>query len=527
MRARLLTAVSLVLLVGGAGAQQVKPRITVRVRQVAGTSLYLDVGTRNGLATGDTLDISSDSTGTSVGRLAVTASTESRSVLSFVGEPFPVTRGATLTLHLLREPEELPGTEAPAAASPARPARASPKPRVTRAPVQRPSPHGRIGLDVSADRSSTRVGTEDPATVDRTFATPAFRFDATVPGVMGGFRLRTSMRLSYRYSSDELFEPASSIRVYAAALERDFTAVPLRVTLGRFRSPFESYSGFWDGALLRYGHRVGVGAIVGFEPDRWDERPSTSTPKVTVFVDGSSGGPGWRWSGDFSAHAVRPTDSLPDHTFFGASQRLSAGRLHVAHDLQVDRGSQGNGWRLSRLRINGSLDLAAGLVLRGAFARREPWVQGLGLAFFAPRNTRVEAGLGLRGRVGFVAVDGSRGTDASGRETWGGSGSFSLDELPGLSRFGVSGTVARWSGAYGTTLSAAPSVSLQLDPAWLRLGYRYNRSDFLDRVAATQAIESALDIPFASGLRAMGRARIEWGAILRGQSFDLGLYRIF
>jgi hypothetical protein len=547
---RLLRAAWLVLALlgvpaGRARAQEVRreaPTITVRVRQVAGSSVYLDVGTRHGLARGDTLDVGrAGSTGPTgptgpIGRLTVTASTETRSVLSFAGTPFPVTRGASLTIRLLREPAEAVPEPAAAGAAPrvgAPPARSDPAPatatsgasRGATAPVG-PRPHGRIGLDVTAARTTTRVGTVDPTDVDRTFATPSFRFDATVPRALAGFQLRTSVRLAYRYSSEDLIRPAASTRVYAATLERVFTAVPMRVALGRFHSPVESYSGFWDGALLRVGRDVGVGTIVGFEPDRWNERPSFTSPKATVFVDASARGSGWRWAGDLSAHALRPTDSLPEHTFFGASQRVSVGPLRVGHDLQLDR-EEGGGWRVSRVRVNGSLEVGAGFQVRGGFARRETWISGLTEAFFAPRGERVDAGLSLRGPAGFISVDGSRVSDRSGRHSRGITGSFSLDQLPGMPVAGLWGSVARWTGPYGSTITAAPSLSFRVRPAWLRTGYRYSRSDYLDRLNETHAVEGSLDVPFSSGLRATGRMRLEWGGTLNGQSFDLGLYRIF
>jgi len=550
----LLRAAGLALALLGASvcpvvAQATAPTITVRVRQVAGSSIYLDVGTRHGLATGDTVEVSREDTAAAVGRLAVTASTGTRSVLAFAGEAFPVTRGETLTLHLLREPaEEVPEAAAPRAATAT--AAAGPAPAAASAagvgtgartstpgtmprPVGRPArereaprPHGRIGLDFSANRSTTRVGGVDPVDVDRTFATPAFRLDATVPEAIGGFRLRTSMRLAYRYSSEEIVQPASSARVYAAVLEREFTAVPLRVALGRFHSPVESYSGFWDGALLRLGGALGVGAIVGFEPNRWNERPSFTSPKATLFMDASARGNGWRWTGDLSAHALRPTDSLPDHTFLGASQRVTLGPLRLSHDLQLDQERDG-GWRMSRVRVSGSLELGGGVQLRGGFSRRETWIQGRDQAFFAPRNERVDAGLSLRAGTGSISLDGSRGADRDGRRSWGTTGSLSLDPLPGTSVVGLWGSVARWSGPFGSTVTAAPSLSFRLRPAWLRTGYRYARSNYLDRLNETHAVEGSLDVPLASGLRVNTRMRVEWGGTLTGQAFDLGLYRIF
>lgn len=513
-------------------AQDSGPRVTVRVRQVAGATLYLDMGTRHGLATGDTLQVARDSVSAPVGRLVVTASTETRAVLTFADAAFPVTRGETLTLTLRREPAEAVATP-PARPTvektpePRRPPAASP-PAATSTVHSPPAAvgrraHGRIALDVAANRSVTTVGEADPIDVDRRFATPAFRLDATVPDAVGGFRLRTSIRLAYRYSNANQIQPATSTRVYAAALERDFTGVPVRLALGRFHSPVESYSGFWDGVFFRYGRDLGVGAIVGFEPDRWDERPSTSLPKATVFVDGMRRGRDWRWSGDLSAHVVRSTDSLAAHTFVGATQRITVGALHIGHDIQVDQDPAGGSWRVSQLRLRGALDLGAGVQLRGGFSRRETWLQWLPDHPFAPRSDRVDAGLAVQGASGYLAVDGSTSRTASGRRTKGGTASFFL--APGA--VGFTGSLSRWSGEYGSMWSAAPGVSFSLDPAWLRLGYRYDRSDYLERLLVTHGVEASLDAPLAEGFRVSGRARVQWGGALAAQSLSVSLSRIF
>ncbi len=518
--------------------QQGPPRITVRVRQVAGPTLYLDVGSRHGIVTGDTLTVLGDSAGSVVGRLVVTAGTETRSVLTFAGPPFPVTRGADLTLQLLRQPEEIPPT-------PTVPQPTAPRPTPT---VREPSPvpsenvatsteasapeqgrrpaHGRLALDLSAVRSNTRVGGADPVDVARTFATPAMRLDLTVPDAVGGLRLRTNMRLAYRYSDRDIVQPAASARVYALALEGELSH-DVRIELGRFRSSWESYSGFWDGALVRLGGTgFGVGAIAGFEPDRWDERPSSAMPKASIFIDGRQRGPGWRWSGDLSAHAVRPKDAEPDHTFLGASQRLSAGPVRLSHDVQVDRDPAGGSWRLSRLRLRASVALTPAVEIRAGLGRSEPWLYGLSGSPFGFRRDRADAGLALRGAAGYLALDASVTKDASGARTWGSTGTFVIDHLPGPEGLGAFASLSRWSGPYGTSISAAPALSLDLSPAWVRLGYRLNRSDYLGRVSLTHAIEGSLDVPFSSGLRVSARVRAQFGD-LSSQSFALSLYRIF
>jgi len=537
--------VALLALATPSEAQERPPRITVRVRQVAGSSVYLDVGTKDGLAAGDTLAVFRDSTDRAPERLVVVASSESRSVLTFAGAPFPLTRGASLTLQLLRRPGE-------AAAIPAGETSKERTGEISKAVVEVPLPqrepavstpgpslgegastprpgrpaHGRLTFGFSGVRSSTQFGGSDPVNVDRTFATPAMGLVLTVPDAVGRLQLRTNMRLEYRYSNQDIIQPSLATRVYAAALEGEFDR--FRVALGRFHSPVEPFSGFWDGALLRVGRPgLGIGAIAGFEPDRWNQSPSSSIPKATLFVDGRSRGDGWLWSGNLSAHEVRPRNGEAQHTFFGASQRLSTGALYFSQDLEVDRDPLSGSWKLSRLLVRGSVQLVRGLDLRAGVAREQPWIPGLTGSPFGYRRDRANAGLAYHGPGGYLAVDASMGRDVSGERTWGGTGIFSLSRLPGMPRVGLSASVARWSGAYGTSETAAPTLSFDLAPARLRLGYRISRNDYLRDRLTTHAGEAALDLPFASEFRLSARARMQFGGYLSSQSFDLGLSRSF
>ncbi len=542
-RAILTLALLIPAMFGGPGraqAQERPPRIAVRVRQVAGTSVYVDVGTRNGLAQGDTLDVFRDSTDTSPKRLVVLAASERRSVLGFAGAPFPLTRGTSLILQLLREPAEAPPEPAVAASvAAARPVperepvaeRPAPTPRpveesrVEQSVRGRPA-HGRVSFGFSGVRSSTQVGGSDPTSVDRAFATPAMGLVLSVPDAVGHMQLRTSMRLAYRYSNQDIVQPALSARVYAAALDGRFDGY--RVVLGRFHSPVEPYSGFWDGALLRVGHReFGVGAIAGFEPDRWNESPSTSVPKATIFVDGRSGGEAWRWSGNLSVHEVRPRNDEVRHRFFGASQRLSAGPLSLSHDLEVDRDPISGSWKVSRLLVRGSVDLTSELEMRAGVAREEPWIPGLSGSPFGYRRDRANVGLAYHGPTGFASVDASMGKDAGGSRTWGGTGVFSVNRLPGLEGVGLLASVSRWSGAYGTSESATPMLAFDLNSVRLRAGYRISRNDYLGDPIVTHAVEGSVDLPFGEGFRLNSRARVQFGGYLSSQSFDLGLYRAF
>ena len=455
----------------------------------------------------------------------VTASTETMSVLTFIGSSLPVVSGTPLTLWLLREPVEAPPSQAVAP-----PTRSAPVRMAERAPPSEAAvlgqAHGRFGVDLTGVRSSTQVGGLNPSSSVMRFATPGLVFDATVPDLGGGVSLRTNLRAAYRYSSGDIINPATSVRVYSAVVEKDFRHV--RLAVGRFLSPEEVYSGFWDGGYLRLGGRsLGAGAMVGFEPDRWNERPSTKYPKATVFVDAQRQGAGWQWHADASASAMRPRDSLPDHTFVGFSQRVSTRRLYLSQDLQVDRNPAGGRWRISWLQLRSSVSVGGGFRVSAGASRREIWSPWLPGSPFLPRNDRLDAGLGFWRGFGGLSADASVNRDASGRKSYGATASYSVMRLPGLGPVGTSGTVTRWSGPFGSTMSAAPSLTLALTPAWLRLGYRYSRSDYLRSALITNTVESSLDLPFAPSMRLSLTVSESWGGVLSSQYLYLSLYRIF
>lgn len=504
----------------GAVAQLPAPRVTVEIRQVAGSNVYLDLGTDDGVAAGDTLEVRRGDEGTVIGRLTVVAATAVRSVLTFVGQPFPLVTGETVELELARAP---PRSRDPAPPAPAPAASRT----VASAPHQRP--HGRVSLEVAVNRSTTSMGLVDPQDVSRTFATPAVRMDATVPYFVGGFTLRTRARVSHRYSPDMDFADPTSAQVYDLSLEREFTRVPLRLTLGRFYSPVESFSGFWDGVSMRFGGRgFGVGFLAGLEPEAWSQEPSLDLPKATVFVDYGTGGGGWEWSGDVSTHVVAPrTEGLDSHVFLGVGQRVRMGALRLNADVQLDRDPGGGSVRLSEGVANATLALAPTFSLRVGGSRRERYsVYSVGDPF-GPRRDRVGAGLSLRMGSAFLSADQAWNRYAGGidRVSW--SGSFSLSRLPGLPGVGWTTSGSYWTGGGDNALSAGSAVNFRLASARLRVGYRLHRSVILGRERILHAPDFSMDVPVPGDLALAVRTRGQWGDQLTAQYLSVGLTRVF
>lgn len=524
------------------------PRVEARVRQVAGSTVYVDLGTDHGLAVGDTVPVARRGTDDTVGQLTVTVASAVRSVLSFAGPTFAVTRGEVLVFTLLRAPRVEPppvdepvevsaeaargASESVSAAPAAAPVRAgsTPSPRagapeVPRVPAVPAS--GRWALEMAVSHAASEVGTDvDPVEISRTYATPAVRLDLRAPDAVGGFELRLSTRTTYRYGTDPGFDPTWSPRVYEAALERRFDGAQL--VLGRFHSPGESFSGYWDGVSLRVGGEgFGVGAVAGLQPDRWNQLPTSELPKASVYVDFDRRTDAVRWRGDLSAHVAWPTDGAPTHTFFGLGQRLSAGALRLQQEIQIDRDPFEGGVRLSRLTARASLAASDAVDFRAGVSRRESYLiwavdtEDL----FSSRRDRADVGVSVRGGGRYLSADVGLNRDVAGNVTRSVTSSFSAPRVAGS--MGFLASASWWDGDTGHALSVAPSLSWRWGSARLRTGYRFYSSDVLGRARTTHSPDLSLDVPFSGGLRATLRVRGRWGDAVRSEFVQFNLSRVF
>ena len=104
--------------------------IEAQVEQIAGSDIYLNAGTDRGVGPGAVLVVLGADGEDEAGRLRVIESTSSRSVTTFVGTPFPITRGATLRLRLeaVEEGAEAAAVAAGAAAGAAAGGAVTPRP---------------------------------------------------------------------------------------------------------------------------------------------------------------------------------------------------------------------------------------------------------------------------------------------------------------------------------------------------------------------------------------------------------------
>jgi len=499
-------------------------RVLAVVDYVAGSDLYLALGSEQGVRPSDTLPVydGEDEGARLLGAFLIVSATGRRSVANILGEPFTVERGTTLYLGIPRErvpqPDPLePGAEAMGAGVPAAVGAAS---QASSSAARQPRFHGRVSLDYDAFRTTTRWGESSSAEETRTFSTPTFRLQARGQNLPGGLELGTGIRVSHRMSSDSIVQPVTSTRFYQLDLSKRFERVPLEMHLGRFHSPFDEFSGYWDGLLMRVGpEAVGAGVAVGYEP-RWsNEGFGTERPKALGFVDFDVRGERVSYSGAFSFLGIRPQDSLPDRTSMGLSQRLRLGPLWIRQRLEMDQDSSGSKWDVTRFQLDGSVSLVGGLEAFGGWRRWRYvplWTPGGSLG---PQENRAVVGLSLWGRGGGGSVDLSMDRPEEGEGGRTVSGSFYLIRTP-LSGIGIGASASHWSRGDDSALLVSPEVRASLGKVAFRGAYRFYRTVSRSAEVSTHFGDASFTMPLGAGLSVRLQGSTQWGG-------NLGSNRIF
>jgi len=506
-----------------ASAQQVATgRTAATVDYVSADGLYLTVGTDQGAARGDTIAVFEDeASADSSARLVLTSVTRRRAVASVIEGRRPFQAGDVVFLRLPRPAASTvivdANPEAQADVVPTRSTGADSGPHVS----------GRVALDFEARETLTAWDGVLFGETRRRFATPTTRVSFVATRLPGDITLRANVRAAYRYDELAGGPPPVSVRAYEVAAIKSFERVPLEIMVGRFGNPYESYSAYWDGALLRVGGSsgFGIGVAGGFEPELYNEGFSSARPKLTAFADFVARGSTWRYQTDASFHVTWPTGG-PDRRFVGWSQRLSTDRFTLSQRLRVDEGPRGGSWSPTELRLRGSLDIAGPLRVRSAFrTARSGFVYSFepGGSSLSPVRREVSVGVELSGELGSLSVDGGR-TDRDGRSAgvsiYGG----------GLLRLGSASVMVsgrRWNLDQAVSWSVAPSLSLQASSWEARVGYRLYRNDVNQLAMVSQSAEGQLGLSLTPVTRLTLRGERQWGSNLSGTRVRLGLWRSF
>jgi len=493
--------------VGQAQAQE-HTRITVVIEQLAGSNVYLRAGIAAGISAEDTLDVQRTPDGPVLGHVRVVSSSENRSVVTFIGTPVPLTRGDSLHLSFR---SSLPGAPTEPRASQGQAARDLSRRQVA-GPTDRVAPRvsGQLSFDFSSIHTVTEGLGSDPEKVTRDFTTPTTGIRLQVTQLPGGLEFNTSARASYRSSSNNIIAPSTSVRVYQASLEKSFQAVPVSIQLGRFYNRYESYSGYWDGVLLHYGKRLGIGAAAGFEPDRLNQGFSSTLPKYSVFLDYRYHGPASGYSADVSFHQVRPDDGTPEHTFAGLSQRARVKRFSVSQNLQVDQNPESGRWVVTRAQARASVPIGRRGDFHAGYTLRQPYQFGRSIDIIPFRRDHITAGLTIWAGRNTLNTDVGTADQAGRARYYNVSSSL---RLPATGFLGLDLMVAGsyWTEAADRGLLLSPTFSRSIGGVRTRVNYQYYRSQSERATIVSHAADLSLSFSLVNQIRSTIRARISQG----------------
>lgn len=505
-------------------AQQTQ--LEVLVEQIAGTNIYLHAGTDSGLAVHDTLLVLDEPGGAVIGALRVISATASRSVAEFVDEPFPLTRGTTLSLRLgtgvadLEPSPERPQFEEPAAARGAerdRGVQARNVPRV----------RGRLSLQFNALESTTRWQSNAEESLSRQFATPSLGFRLNVSDLPGGIEFNSNVRAAYRYTSNDLVQPAHSTRVYQLGVKKSFEKVPVQVQVGRFFNPYETYSGYWDGMLMHYGDRgLGVGFVAGFEPDHADEGVSTSLPKYTAFIDFNHVNDRAAYYSDVSLHRLMPGDGLAAQTFFGWSQRLTIAQTRLGTDVQVHRDPVGQSWSVTRLHADGSLNIAPRVSLLARYAFDRPENRFYMTELFSYERKRASLGVRYWNRGGNASVYVTSNKFNSGVASYSVSSAFGLTRTA-IMGLGIHGAGTVWFRESARAIDVMAGVDRVFGQVQSRASYRLYRTSGMNATLLSHAVDASIVFPLAPRVYSTLTGRVQRGSNQTGSSVFVSIWTAF
>lgn len=408
------------------------------------------------------------------------------------------------------------------------PPAASP-PRVSPAAADRGDPrslevNGRVALDLSVLESSTGSGL-DP--VDRRFTTPTARLRLAVANLPGGFTFNTNLRAAYHHTTGAEIAASQSLRIYQASLAKAFQGFPLQLEAGRFYSPFETFSGYWDGLLVHLGTRgIGLGFAAGFEPQNSNEAFSTALPKYTAYANLQQRSRTFSYWADFSFHVQRPRTNLVEHDFFGFSQRLRWQRFSLSHRMRVDKDPATRVWRITQFDVRTGVPLGRRITVLGQVSRLQPYYIWRIEQPIGPARDRATIGMNyalFSGTLGFD-VTANRLEEEDISYTYAGHYSFPRTALLGL---GFSGTASYWKRENITTLYLSQGIRRAFGGLQTQASYQRYMTTSATTSVVTHGIDASFLVPIARRLFFTLEVRLQRGADLNSDNLYTGFWVSF
>lgn len=536
------TTVSVLILLWCGLTLDIRAQETLHVSYIAGSTFFTEGTPPVDAQTGDTLRVSQ---GPHEGNLLVIEAMQGgRMVLSYAGQPFPVTLSDELTVVRYqsmsarsRLSNEMDQPPAESAVDPTGLPRARESIFDRRSPSVRPSTvdarprvriHGRIQASYHTLRSTTEWPERDGWNqTTRTFHLPTLRVQTNIGGLPGGATLRLSSRIGYRSGIDA---GSWSTRLYTAALELPVTTLAQSaLTAGRMYQSLGSYYAYADGIRVQgaLGNRTEVTMITGYIPDYNNERLSLARPVTGLHLDHLFSGKNTTVRAQVGGLLLRPDSSFAARTMASAALMIRHKGIMVRGQLEEDGADAGRGWFTSRAGAEVRVDLQRLGTVSIAIDDRTPWLSRAPEAMWGTTRQHLTASYDLgvrRFNTGVYGRRASLGGDAS-YNTVGGHVGLTLGRaMPLQVRMSHMQTTSTGTSTQYTTMSVSQRLGQRTS-----LASRVQWTETDRRSSTYSAVSVSLDgsVSWTSNLRTLASMRYQQATRMQSMSAFLSVsYRL-
>jgi len=507
---------------------------TARVEQIAGNTIYFNIGSDQGINKSDTLFIYHNKS--YLGSLIVISAASRLSSAKFADQPFSLTRGENVQIKKLNSGEK-PVAESQTAgtnnsqqeaASPEQPVANQTQTTTTSEPEIKPYLTGGVQFGSNVFHSSTKTSPVGNEVVRRTFIMSYTGIHTQIRRLPNQLSLQMNMQWNYRYANQQTISPTSAFRIYQFQVNKKFGKSPVHLSLGRFYNYYEPFSGFWDGAMLRIGSdQFGAGLISGFEPVRSDEGFSSTLPKSSFFTYYAFRGNHIYSESEISLNGVFPqTNGWNNHFYAGWHQQFRYKGSSLMSNIQVDQNPFTKKYLFSQIDLRTNINLNQHFSLHAIYNRRRPyriWQIGSPISYL---RTQWTGGLSYQTGNNTIGSDITLNQSDISKDSYTYFGYAYFPQI-GFWGLGFNLTANYWTDNTFNNVYVAPGFTKMIGRGQFTLTYRFYRSQYFSRENTTHALNLQFNTPIFKNWYLNAQIQEQYGQLLNNQQLFIGITKNF
>lgn len=492
--------------------------LNAKIAYLSNSQLYITAGTEAGIFTNDTVFVSVQTKAQSAYK--VISSSSKTALLQALETPLMVTIGQEIRISFERQNEKKEENKEIEERKSILGTRQKTKVKADEAQIS-----GRYFLGFNGFASRSLWNEHIKEAFYRFSAEPQVGYVLRASNLKGGIEVNLNSRIDYRYYSKSTIDQPLQLRFYDFNVRKEFRKVGILLEAGRFNNDFDSFSGFWDGMLVRFGNqKSGVGIIAGSEPIRSSELTSINQPKLSSFVYHRFSIGAFSSSSEISLTQLNPESGFL-HRFLGINQRLRLGKFSINANAQLDQSLESKTWKSSFLSIQARQRFENSTSFYISYVRREPYQIWLSQPFGSV-NERIGGGFSMNFTSFHFGNEFNYNQIEAANSAWSYSNWMLWSKL---TRFELDYQISTqfWQGYKSFAISSVSQFSKYLASNLIIAGYQFNYSNFYDSISHTHGLFAQYQHTLSKKSQLSARFSIDAGLLLIRTGFYVSYWRTF